>query len=178
MKPCDHSKNIQPIPNPDTGRQGSKDLLHPSACEKGRAWLNWDLLSIKVEHRLPFREDDPKNLVKESLEHTTLTEFSHNLFGNPAISLNPDYGTPFTTIPSHQDRRAYHGRKWASRKFEIDPEKLRPLVWGIPTSQFACLSGVLVKGIEKNYCAFGIPNPPRGDWAKHEQGFTLQEEGK
>ncbi|PKN92232.1 MAG: HNH endonuclease, partial [Chloroflexi bacterium HGW-Chloroflexi-5] len=54
----------------------------------------------------------------------------------------------------------------ADRKFIIDPEELRQLVWEIPTTQIAALYGVSDKAVEKRCRALGIPKPPRGYWTR------------
>jgi hypothetical protein len=185
MEPCDYQRNIQSITNPETGQQEFKDSQHPLARKDGMVMLSRHLMSLYLGRWLHpgeiviYRDGNPQNLTSGNLELTTLSKLAHRFRGNSAILHYPYYGLPFKVPPSQKNRRVYHNdtcRRLASRKFEIDPEELRQLVWEIPTTQIANLYGVSDKAVEKRCRALGISKPPRGYWAKHEYDLALQEE--
>jgi len=185
MEPGDYQHNIQPVTNPETGQQEFKDPQHPLARKDGMVLLSRHLMSIQVGHWLHpgeiviYRDGNPQNLAQENLELTTLTKLAHGLRCNSVILVCPFCGLPFKVPPSHKNRRVYHNdacRRLASRKFEIDPEELRQMVWEIPTTQSACLYGGSDKAIEKRCRVLGISKPPRGYWTRPEQDRVHEEE--
>ena len=185
MEPCDYHRSIQPITNPETGQQEFKDPQHPLARKDGMVMLSRHLMSVRSGRWLRpgeiviYRDGNPQNLVEGNLELTTLGKLSHRLRGISAILHCPYCGLAFKVPPSHKNRRVYHNdtcRRLASRKFEIDPEELRQLVWEIPTTQIASLYGVSDKAIEKRCRALGISKPPRGYWTRPERDRVPQGE--
>lgn len=187
MKPCEYSKNIQPVTNPDTQQQEFNDPQHPLARKDGMVMLSRHLMSIHLERWLRsfeiviFKDGNPQNLAIENLALTTIGKLSHSPQHQAVVLICPYCGAPFKVTPSHENRRIYHSeacRRLADQKFVIDPEELRQLVWEIPTTHIAQLFGVSDKAVEKRCRALGIPKPPRGYWAKLERDLALQEEGE
>ncbi len=185
MEPCDYQRNIQSITNPETGQQEFKDPQHPLARKDGMVMLSRHLMSLCLGRWLHpgeiviYRDGNPQNLASENLELTTLSKLAHRFRGNSAILHCPYCGLPFKVPPSQKNRRVYHNdtcRRLASRKFEIDPEELRQMVWEIPTTQIASLYGVSDKAVEKRCRALGISKPPRGYWTRPERDRVSQEE--
>jgi len=185
MEPCDYQKNIQSITNSETGQQEFKDPQHPLARKDGMVMLSRHLMSLCLGRWLHpgeiviYRDGNPQNLTSGNLELTTLSKLAHRFRGNSAILHCPYCGLPFKVPPSQKNRRVYHNdtcRRLASRKFEIDLEELRQLVWEIPTTQIASLYGVSDKAVEKRCRALGISKPPCGYWTRPEREIVSQEE--
>ncbi|MCJ7435162.1 MAG: hypothetical protein MUO77_16895, partial [Anaerolineales bacterium] len=57
-------------------------------------------------------------------------------------------------------------------QFEIDPDELRTAVWSEPVTTIAASFGVSDKAIEKRCKRLGIVKPPRGYWAKIQNGAS------
>ena len=55
-----------------------------------------------------------------------------------------------------------------NRKFDIAPEKLKELVWTMPTMKIAELLNVSDSAITKRCKLFGIEKPPRGYWQQQQ----------
>jgi hypothetical protein len=185
MEPCEYQRNIQPITNPETGQQEFQDRQHPLAGKDGMVMLSRHLMSARLGRWLYpgevviYRDGNPQNLVSENLELTTLSKLAHRIWGNSAILYCPYCGLSFKVPPSQKNWRVYHNdtcRRLASRKFEIDLEELRQLVWEIPTTQIACLYGVSDKAIEKRCRELGISQPARGYWTRPKRERVPQEE--
>lgn len=185
MEPCDYQRNIQSITNPETGQQEFKDSQHPLARKDGMVMLSRHLMSLCLGRWLHpgeiviYRDGNPQNLTIENLALTTIGKLSHSPQHNAVILVCPYCGLSFKVTPSQKNRRVYHNdtcRRLASRKFEIDPEELRQMVWEIPTTQIASLYGVSDKAVEKRCRALGISKPPRGYWTRPERERVSQEE--
>ena len=185
MEPTNYQKNIQSITNLETGQQEFQDYQHPLARKDGMVMLSRHLMSLCLGRWLHpgeiviYRDGNPQNLASENLELTTLSKLAHSFRGNSAILHCPYCGLPFKVPPSQKNRRVYHNdtcRRLASRKFEIDPEELRQMVWEIPTTQIASLYGVSDKAVEKRCRALGISKPPRGYWTRPERDRVSREE--
>lgn len=56
---------------------------------------------------------------------------------------------------------------------EIDKEELQKEVWLAPTSSLATKYGISDKALEKRCKKLGIEKPPRGYWAKIEEGYLV-----
>jgi len=54
------------------------------------------------------------------------------------------------------------------RKFDVEPEELKKLVWSMPTSAVSKMFGVSDKAIEKRCKLLGVEKPPRGYWTKQQ----------
>ena len=185
MEPTNYQKNIQSITNLKTGQQEFQDYQHPLARKDGMVMLSRHLMSASLGRWLRpgeiviYRDGNPQNLASENLELTTLSKLAHRFRGNSTILHCPYCGLPFKVHPSQKNRRVYHNdtcRRLASRKFEIDPEELRQMVWEIPTTQIASLYGVSDKAVEKRCRALGISKPPRGYWTRPERERVSQKE--
>lgn len=185
MEPRDYQNEIHPFTNPETGQQEFQDPHHPLARQDGNVMLSRHLMSVSIGRWLKpgeiviYRDGNTQNLSEANLELTTLGKLSHQLRGKATILHCPYCGMPFKVPPSHQNRRVYHNntcRRMASRKFEIDPEELRQLVWEIPTTEIAALYGVSDKAVEKRCRTLGIPKPPRGYWTRLNHEINFQEE--
>jgi len=185
MEPSDYQRVIRPVTNPETGQQEFKDPQHPLARKDGMVLLSWHLKSIYLGRWLHpgeiviYRDGNPQNLGSENLELTTLSKLAHRFQGNSAILHCPYCGLPFEVPPSQKNRPVYHNdtcRRLAARKFEIDPEELRQMVWEIPTTQIASLYCVSGQAVEKRIRALGISKPPRGYWTRPERERVSQEE--
>ena len=68
--------------------------------------------------------------------------------------------------------------KEQNSKFIIAVEKLKKLVWEMPTEQIGKLYGVSGKAVEKRCKKFNIEKPPRGYWAKRLAGKIKPETRK
>jgi len=187
MEPTNYQKNIQSITNLETGQQEFQDYQHPLARKDGMVMLSRHLMSVSLDRWLRsfeiviYKDGNPQNLTIENLALTTIGKLSHSPQHNAVILVCPYCGLSFKVTPSHKNRRIYHSdacRRMADRKFVIEPEELRQLVWEIPTTQIANLYGVSDKAVEKRCRALGISKPPRGYWAKHEYDLALKEEGE
>lgn len=185
MEPCEYQRNIQSIPNPETGKQEFQDRQHPLARKDGMVIFSRHLMSVSLGRWLRpgeiviYRDGNPQNLATENLELTTLSKLAHRFRENSAIMHCPFCGIPFKVPSCQKNRRVYHNnscRNLASHKFEIDPEELRQLVWEIPTTQIASLYGVSDKVVEKRCRALGISKPPHGFWTRSEHERVCQED--
>jgi len=81
---------------------------------------------------------------------------------------------PIEICPSHVPRRATCsiacGTTW-QRKFEIEPDELLLAVWAEPVTSVAASFDVSDKAIEKRCKRLGAAKPPRGYWAKLQNGI-------
>jgi hypothetical protein len=68
--------------------------------------------------------------------------------------------------------------KEQNSKFIIAEEKLKKLVWEMPTEQIGKLYGVSGKTIEKRCKKLNISKPPRGYWAKKELAGKIKPEAR
>jgi hypothetical protein len=185
MEPNEYRRAIKSVANPETGQHEFLDPEHPLARKDGHVMLSRHLMSLRVGRWLrpgevvTYRDGDPENLSDENLELTSIGKLSHLSRNNPTILYCPYCGLSFKVTPSHKNRRVYHSdacRRLADRKFEVDPEELRQLVWEIPTTQVAAIFGVSDKAIEKRCRAYGISKPPRGYWMQLDHRTGSREE--
>jgi hypothetical protein len=185
MRPCDYQQIIQPMTNPETGQQEFQDRQHPLARTDGMVTLSRHLMSVCLGRWLHpgeiviYRDGNPQNLAGENLELTTLSKLVHCFRRKSAILHCPNCGLAVKVPASQKNRHVYQNhpcRRLASRKFEIDPEELRQLVWEFPTPQIASLFGVSDNAIEKRCRALGITKPPLGYWTRPNREKVPQEE--
>jgi hypothetical protein len=87
-------------------------------------------------------------------------------------------GDPIKICPSHVPRRATCSKpcriSW-QRKFEIEPDDLLLTVWTEPVTRVAASFDVSDKAIEKRCKRLSVPKPPRGYWAKIQNGVPHKE---
>ncbi len=185
MEPNEYQSAISSAVNPESGQHEFLDPRHPLARKDGKVMLSRHLMSrhlgrwLRPGEVVTYRDGNPGNLAIENLELTTIGKLSHLNRNNPTILYCPYCGLPFKVSPSHKNRRIYHSdacRRLADRKFEIDPEELRQMVWEIPTTQIAAIYGVSDKAIEKRCRAYGISKPPRGYWMQLDRRSRSPEE--
>ena len=85
---------------------------------------------------------------------------------------------PIKTCQSHVPRRATCSKpcrvSW-QRKFEIEPDELLLAVWTEPVTSVAASFDVSDKAIEKRCKRLGVVKPPRGYWAKIQNGIPHRE---
>ena len=87
-------------------------------------------------------------------------------------------GKPIQICASHVPRRAtcsVNCRIPWQRKFEIDPEELLLAVWTEPVTKVAASFDVSDKAIEKRCKRLEVVKPPRGYWAKIQNGIPHKE---
>ncbi len=84
-------------------------------------------------------------------------------------------GTPIQVSASHVPRRATCSKPcripW-QRQFEIDPDDLLLAVWSEPVTSVAASFDVSDKAIEKRCKRLNVIKPPRGYWAKTQNGIA------
>ncbi len=87
-------------------------------------------------------------------------------------------GDPVPVSASHVPRRVtcsiFCRIPW-QRQFEIDPEDLLLAVWSEPVTSVAASFDVSDKAIEKRCKRLGVIKPPRGYWAKIQNGIPHKE---
>jgi len=87
-------------------------------------------------------------------------------------------GKSILVCPSHVPRRATCSKpcriSW-QRKFEIEPDELLLAVWTEPVTSVAASFDVSDKAIEKRCKRLNVPKPPRGYWAKIQNGVPHKE---
>ncbi len=85
---------------------------------------------------------------------------------------------PIKICQSHVPRRATCSKpcrvSW-QRKFEIEPDELLLAVWTEPVTSVAASFDVSDKAIEKRCKRLGVVKPPRGYWAKIQNGIPHKE---
>jgi len=87
-------------------------------------------------------------------------------------------GGPIETSPSHVRRRSTCSKACRTawqRKFEVSADELLLAVWAEPVTTVAAPFDVSDKAIEKRCKLLGIPKPPRGYWAKLQNGVPHRE---
>lgn len=86
--------------------------------------------------------------------------------------------TPIQIDPSHAPKRATCSIpcrvKW-QRRFEIEPNELLLAVWSAPVTSVAASFDVSDKAIEKRCKRLGVTKPPRGYWAKIQNGVLIEQ---
>ena len=85
---------------------------------------------------------------------------------------------PIKVCASHVPKRSTCSipcRVTWQRQFEIDPNELRVAVWSEPVTAIAASFGVSDKAIEKRCKRLGVIKPPRGYWAKIQNGIPYKE---
>ena len=83
--------------------------------------------------------------------------------------------TPIQVSASHVPRRSTCSlpcRIVWQRKFEVDRDELLATIWSEPVTAIAESFGVSDKAIEKRCKRLGIVKPPRGYWAKVQNGIS------
>lgn len=87
-------------------------------------------------------------------------------------------GDPVQVSASHVPRRVtcsiFCRIPW-QRQFEINPEDLLLAVWSEPVRAIAASFDVSDKAIEKRCKRLNVPKPPRGYWAKIQNGIPHRE---
>ena len=85
---------------------------------------------------------------------------------------------PIKICRSHVPRRATCSKpcrvSW-QRKFEIEPDELLLAVWTEPVTSVAASFDVSDKAIEKRCKRLEVVKPPRGYWAKIQNGIPHRE---
>lgn len=185
MEACNDHNPMDAIPRPESGQPEGQDHPHPLARKDERMMLSCPQMSVRLERWLRSfeivitRAGNPANVTMENPALTTPGKCSHAPRHAAVVVICPGCGTAFKVRLSHQHRRIYHNdtcRRLAERKFMLDPQELRQLVWEIPTTQIAALYGVSDKAVEKRCRALGIPQPPRGYWTRpHPDKGSLEE---
>ena len=87
-------------------------------------------------------------------------------------------GGPIETSPSHVHRRSTCSKPCRTawrRKFEVSADELLLAVWAEPVTTVAASFDVSDKAIEKRCKLLGVPKPPRGYWAKLQNGVPHRE---
>jgi hypothetical protein len=187
MEPKDYSKSIAATMTDKVSHQILFfDPDHPLARKNGMVSLGRHVLSVKLGRWIAPRDivryldGNPQNISPENLELATRAMMAYLVYATRSVELKcPVCGNTFRVSPSHKDRRIYDSERFrhiAERRFDIQPDELRRLVWEMPTQQVAKLYGVSDKAIEKRCQALGISKPPRGYWAKQKSNELIQEE--
>jgi len=87
-------------------------------------------------------------------------------------------GGPIETSPSHVHRRSTCSNSCRTawrRKFEVSADELLLAVWAEPVTKVAASFDVSDKAIEKRCKLLSVPKPPRGYWAKLQNGVPHRE---
>jgi hypothetical protein len=87
-------------------------------------------------------------------------------------------GAPIEICTSHVPKRSTCSKTCRTawqRKFEIDPGELLLAVWTKPVTSVAASFDVSDKAIEKRCKRLGVVKPPRGYWAKVQNGASHEQ---
>ena len=179
MQPCEYKRPITPTSDEPSGQLIFFDPQHPLARQNGMVSLGRHMLSVKLgywlgaEECVHYLDGDPKNVEPGNLARMTRAELASLVHNRHVEGLCAYCGKPFLVCPSHLEKRSHCSdacRRLHSRRFEIEPDALRKLVWEMPTTEIARLYGVSDKAIEKRCRLLGIDKPPRGYWARMAAG--------
>lgn len=182
MEPCETSRIIQPIPNPKTGHLEFQDQQHVIAHLEDVVMTIRHLISKKLERCIRPGEivfivvSHPQNAGAKNLQVKPPIELVCSTHGYLTVRYCPFCGVPLKISRSHKKRYVFDNKtcqRVISRKFEIDPEELRELLWEIPTIEIANLYGISNKAIEKRCRAFGFPKPLQGYWSDLQHDRSL-----
>lgn len=185
MEPCETSCIIQPIPNPETGQQEFRDHQHVIAHLEGVVMIIRHLISKKLGRWIRPGEivfivvGHPQNIGDKNLPLKPPAKLARSTHGHMTVQYCPFCGVPLKISRSHKKRYVFDNKtcqRVISRKFEIDPEELRELLWEIPTTEIANLYGISNKAIEKRCRAFGFPKPLRGYWSDLQHDRSLSQD--
>ena len=185
MEPCETSRNIRPIPNPEIGRQEFQDQQHVIAHLEGVVRIIRHLISKKLRRWIRHGEtvfivvSHPQNAGVNNLQLKPAAKLARSAHGHLTVQYCPFCGAPLKISRSYKKRHVFDTktcRRVISQKFEIDPEELRELLWEIPTTEIANLYGISNKAIEKGCRAFGFPKPLRGYWSDLQQDRSLSQD--
>lgn len=149
------------------GRDGAVNVARHIASVKLGRWLTWEEV-VTFNDKNPFNTD-PANITV--ITRTEMLRMTSNR-PNKIILTCVVCGGEIEDVPSHMERRetcSIACRAIHSRKFDVEPDELRAMVWEI--TGIAALFGVSDKAIAKRCKKFGIDRPPPGYWTLIKQGW-------
>jgi len=157
------------LPNNPCANKAGKVYIHRLIMSKK---LNRLLLEDEVVHH---KDENKLNFSLDNLELTNQSEHGRmhqNKNGFVKEDKNCLYCDGLFT-PSQKKVKFCSPECYAlhRRKFNVDEEELKILVWSMPTVKVAKLFNVSDKAIERRCKKYGIEKPPRGYWRKVECGI-------
>jgi hypothetical protein len=179
MKPTDYQKEIRCCLDDASGHLIFFEPAHPLARQNGMVSMGRHVLSKKLhrwlgaEECVHYVDGNPQNVYPDNLVLVTRAQLASRIHNNKVEGICAFCGKPFPVSPSHLEKRSHCSdpcRRLHSRRFEIQAEVLKTMVWEMPTTEIARIYGVSDKAIEKRCKLFGIAKPPRGYWSRLAAG--------
>ncbi len=173
--PSDYNRNIRPRVDKALGYLYFCDIKHPLGSSRtGRVWFHRHVASValgrwvapdEVVHHI---DRDKANNKPENLKVMTAEEHSREHAGEPVILPCRWCGGLFTPEQAHVVFCGHACADMGSRRFHVDADTLRVLVWSQPVTSVAADFGVSSVAVKKRCNTLGIDTPPRGYWAKRK----------
>ncbi len=179
MYPIHYQKEICCSVDEASGHLVFFDPEHPLARQNGMVSMGRHVLSVKLgrwlgaEECVHYVDGNTQNVESDNLVLVTRAELASQMHNRKVEGICTLCGKPFPVSPSHLEKRSHCSdpcRRLHSRRFEIQAEVLKTMVWEMPTTEIARIYGVSDKAIEKRCKLFGITKPPRGYWARMAAG--------
>lgn len=179
--PSSYTKKLNLVEDIAIGYLYFIDPEHPLATgAAGRVFHHRHVASISAGRWIETREivhhdnEDRKDNRPENLELMSNNEhmrLHHGLTRKDPEPITCPVCNKSFVPPSLRSKHCSIGcTRTASRKFEIDAEILRDLVWSMPTTKVVKMLGVSDVAVTRRCKVLGIDKPPRGYWAKKRSG--------
>lgn len=153
---------------------------HQQADAQGRVFIHRLIMSehlgrsLECDEIVHHKDEDKWNWEVSNLELTNHSEHGKHHHPTKKTKRRCEYCNKWFTPKYKHDERFCDPKcsQMAHRKFHIDRDVLKKLIWEKPTIHIAKEFGVSDKTIEKRCKLFGIKKPPRGHWAKIKAGVV------